>query len=202
MSLISSRLSRGDEIIRIFSCLPTLSTERLILRCAKRRDAASIFQYARNPNVARYVLWEAHESIRDSRAYVRYLRSQYRRGEPASYVLVRKEDGRVFGTIGFMSFDRENLCAEVGYSLAEDCWGQGFATEALRAVLRLSFETMHLHRVEAQHDCCNPSSGRVMEKCGMHREGVLRKKIFNKGDYRDVVLWSVLEKEWRDAHNA
>ena len=68
-------------------------------------------------------------------------------------------------------------------------------TEALRAVIKFGFEEMNLNRIEAQHETTNPASGRVMEKVGMKKEGVLRQRLRNKGKFVDVALYSVLRGE-------
>lgn len=179
-----------------FSDLPVLETRRLMLRRVSMRDAQDIFDYSRDPEVARHVLWEAHRSILDTRAYLRFILRQYREGTPSSYAIVLKETGRVIGTIGFMAYDRDNSMVEVGYSLARSAWNQGYATEALRAVLRLAFHDMRIHRVEAQHEVDNPASGAVMRKCGMHREGTLRGRVYNKGRFSDVELYAMLRSDW------
>ena len=70
-------------------------------------------------------------------------------------------------------------------------------TEALRAVVRFGFEEMNLNRIEAQHETANPASGRVMEKVGMRKEGVLRQRLRNKGKFVDVALYAVLRGDWR-----
>ncbi len=69
-------------------------------------------------------------------------------------------------------------------------------TEALQAVLAECFGTLRLHRVEAMHESDNPSSGRVMEKCGMTHEGHLRGKVFNKGAFRDVEIWGIVREDY------
>lgn len=183
-----------------FSRLPVLETPRLILRRMTMRDAHDLYDYSKDPEVARHVLWSAHRSVWDTKAYIRYVLQQYRLGEPSSWCIVDRESGRAIGTIGFMSFNAENSTVEVGYSLARSHWNQGLMTEALTAVLREVFETLKLHRVEAQHFSANPSSGRVMEKCGMTHEGHLRRRIFNKGEFQDVELWAILRKDWQHLH--
>jgi len=105
------------------------------------------------------------------------------------------------GTIGYMDYSEEHASVEVGYSLAKWVWGKGLATEALRAVIDHTFDTMDVNRIEAQHETDNPASGRVMEKCGMMKEGVLRQRLFNKGRYTDVALYSILrqdKKPWKN----
>ena len=178
-----------------FSSLPVLQTERLILRPLRGKDAADIYAYASDPEVARYVLWEPHRSVAETRSYIRYIRALYRRGLPASWGVVHRETGRVIGTIGFMWFSDVNCSAEVGYSFSRAFWNAGYATEALHAVISSVFSSLPLHRLEAQHDVRNPASGRVMEKCGMRKEGLLRQRVKNKDEFIDTVLWSVLRSD-------
>lgn len=181
----------------IFSDLPVLETPRLILRPLRMSDARDVYAYSADPEVAKHVLWEPHRSIGETRAYLRYILRQYRSGMPTSYGIVLKETGTVVGTIGFMWLNPENRSAEVGYSLARPLWNRGLMTEALSAVLDMAFTVLRLHRVEAQHETDNPASGRVMLKSGMHREGTLRGRIFNKGRFVDVDLYAILREEWR-----
>ena len=181
-----------------FSHLPVLETPSLVLRPVRLSDAADIYAYAADPEVARYVLWDAHRSIRDTRSYIRYIRSLYRAGAPSSWAIVLRETGCVIGTIGFMWASSENRSAEVGYSLSRRYWNRGFATEALSAVLSSAFHTLNFHRIEAQHDARNPASGRVMEKCGLRREGLLRSRLRNKGEFIDVVLYAILRRDFEN----
>ena len=184
-----------------FSRLPRLETDRLILRRMTLRDAHDMYRYASDPEVARQVLWDAHRSIWDTKAYLRYAIAQYHSGMPSSWAIVEKESGRMIGTIGFMSYTAEHALAEVGYSLSRACWNRGLMTEALDAVLREAFTSLQLYRVEAMHFTDNPASGRVMQKCGMLQEGVLRGRVCRKGVYRDVALWGVTRADWEKQHS-
>ena len=179
-----------------YTYMPELETERLVLRRLTMRDAEDIYRYSRDTEVARHVLWEAHRSIGDSRAYLRYMLRRYRQHEPASWGIEYKATGAIIGTIGFMWIQTDNSAAEVGYSLSRAYWNQGIMTEALRAVLRYGFTRLHLNRIEAQHELTNPASGAVMRKCHMKKEGTLRSRLFNKGRYVDVDLYAILKKEY------
>lgn len=180
----------------IFACLPRIETDRLILRPLQMRDAKDLFAYARDPEVSRYVLWDAHKSIWDSRKFLYYARMQYRKGVPSSFAMELKESGRMIGTIGFMWVNTDYKSAEVGYSMSRDWWNKGLMTEALEAVLRFGFEEMKLNRIEAQHDTENPASGKVMAHCGMQYEGVMRQRVMNKGRLRDVAMYALLHQDW------
>ncbi len=173
-----------------------LETDRLILRRMDPHDAHDMFEYSRDPLVAQHVLWDAHSSISESRSYIKCMMRKYRAGDPASWGIVRKDQDRLVGTIGYMWYQPENNAAEVGYSIARDCWNQGYMTEALAEVLRYSFENMNMNRVEAQHEVDNPASGAVMRKNGMVHEGTLRSRLYNKGRYVDVEIYSILRKEY------
>ena len=181
-----------------FSRLPDLETPRLLLRRMRLKDAKDIFAYASDPQVARYVLWEPHQHIRETRSYIRAVRRAYRLGEPASWAIELKEEKKVIGSIGYMWVSPENRSAEIGYSLARPFWNRGIMTEALARVILSAFHDLHLQRLEAQYDIRNPSSGRVMEKCGMRREGLLRSRIRNKGEYVDVAICAILRGDLPD----
>lgn len=180
----------------LFDDMPRLETPRLILRRLEMRDAPDLFDYSRDPQVAKHVLWDAQTSVSEARAYVRYMLRRYRTGEPASWGIEEKETGRVVGTIGYMWYQRDNNACEVGYSLARRRWNRGYMTEALAEVLRFSFEELGVHRVEAQHEVENAASGAVMRKCGMRKEGTLRGRLYNKGRYVDVDLYAMLREDY------
>ena len=181
-----------------YGYMPTLETPRLRLRKLSMRDAQDIFDYSQDPQVARYVLWEAQTSLSEARSYIRFMLRKYRLGEPASWGIEWKETGRIIGTIGFMWIQRDNAAAEVGYSLSRAYWNRGIMTEALAEILRYGFRSLNLNRIEAQHETENPASGAVMRKCGMQREGILRQRLLNKGRFVDVELYAILRRDFSD----
>lgn len=181
----------------LFSQLPTLLTPRLILRPVRMSDASDLYEYSKDPEVARHVLWDAHRSIHQTRAYVRFLLRQYRTGAPSTFVIVLRENQKVIGTIGFMWAQPENRSAEVGYSLSREYWNRGMMTEALRCILEFGFEKLGLNRIEAQHECDNPASGKVMLNVGMKHEGTLRQRLYNKGRFSDIQLYAILREDFK-----
>ncbi|MBQ2991297.1 MAG: GNAT family N-acetyltransferase [Clostridia bacterium] len=176
--------------------MPMLESERLILRRIAMRDAKDIFAYSKDPEVARHVLWSAQKELSEAKEYCRYMMKRYRNDEPASWGIIEKKTDTLVGTIGYMDYSEDNASVEVGYSLARWMWNGGYMTEALRRVIAYTFESMDINRIEAQHETDNPSSGRVMEKCGMRKEGVLRQRLYNKGAYRDVALYAILREDY------
>lgn len=183
----------------IFDRMPVIETERLLLRKVEMKDAQDMYEYSCDPLVARHVLWDAHTSVNDTKGYIRYMLRRYRLGEPSSWGIEDKATGKIVGTIGYMWYQEDNNAVEVGYSLARRHWNKGYMTEALRAVIDYSFQTLGLHRIEAQHETDNEASGAVMRKCGMEKEGTLRGRLYNKGKYVDVNVYAILQEDYKKA---
>ena len=179
--------------------MPTLETKRLILRRINIRDAKDIFEYSKDKEVARHVLWSAQKDISEAKDYCRFMAKRYRNDQPSSWGIIDKATNRLVGTIGYMDYNEDNATVEVGYSLARWLWNGGYMTEALTRVIEYTFEAMDVNRIEAQHELENPSSGRVMEKCGMRKEGELRQRLYNKGRYVDVALYAILKEDYDKA---
>ena len=84
----------------------------------------------------------------------------------------------------------------MGFWIGVQSWGKGYATEAAGRVIRYAFEELRLNRVYAHHMLRNPASGRVLEKVGMKREGLLRQRVRKWGVFEDVVLLALLRQDW------
>lgn len=187
---------KKELICRIFSRMPELQTERLILRKMCVGDAEDMYAYARRSEVTRYLLWSPHPDLFYTRDYLRYLATRYATGSFYDWAIVLKSTGRMIGTCGFTSFDAPHDAAEIGYVLSPDYRGQGIAPEAVRAVLAFGFERLALHRIEARFIEGNDASLRVMEKVGMRFEGYRREAMLVKGSYRTIGYSSILRHEY------
>jgi ribosomal-protein-alanine N-acetyltransferase len=184
----------------IFADLPSLSTERLVLRRMSMDDAADMFENSSDPEMTRYVGWDAHRTIEDSRAFLATVIEQYHNGHVANWGIEQRENGRLIGTCGFIYWNITHARAEIGYALGRKYWNMGYMTEAVDEVLRFGFQRMELNRIEARCEVENIASARVMEKCGMSFEGVLRQHMLVRGSFRDLKMYSILRGEWEQAH--
>jgi ribosomal-protein-alanine N-acetyltransferase len=99
-------------------------------------------------------------------------------------------------TIGFWKFEFESYRTELGYMLKRKFQGNGYMSEAIRRVLQYAFNELNLHSVEARVDSENISSLKVLEKIGFAREGYLKECSFNKGQFRDNVIFSLLRQNY------
>ena len=140
---------------------PTLRTERLRLRRPAERDLPAIAAIAGDWRVARRLARVPHPyGMADARFFLeRIVPNQW------VWALTLPDTDVLFGTIGLLPDDNGDA-AELGYWLAPDAWGNGFATEAATAVLRFAFDTLGLSRLTSGHAENNPASGRVLAKLG------------------------------------
>lgn len=180
----------------IFSNLPVLETERLKLRKLSLRDATDVFEYASSPEVSEHVSWDYHRNISDSIRFLRTIVQQYESGIPSPWGIALKAERKLIGTIGFHTYSAENFYGEVGYALSDKYWNKGFMTEALSEVLRFGFEVLKLNRIEAACKPMNIRSEKVMIKCGLKFEGILRQRLFAKNTFHDLKIFSILRDDY------
>ncbi len=175
----------------IFRRLPRVETQRLILRPLEMADAEAVFAYAKDPEVARYLSWQPHRSIDDARQFISRTLSRYAQGQPASWGLEHKADGRLIGTAGFVNFLPRVSSAEIGYVLSPAYWGQGFASEAVREIIRFGLAELGLERIEARCRVENLASQRLLDRCGMSFERVVEPGPLLAGQMEPFRLYSV-----------
>lgn len=177
--------------------IPTLETPRLLLRPLTAADAPDIYAYARDPEVARTTTWQPHQSLEEAHTFIAWAHHRYDLGSPEPFGIVLRDTGRVIGTCGLSPIWAHNR-AELGYALARPYWGRGFTTEAVQAVLADGFQRMALNRIEARCMTENLASERVMQKAGMHLEGILREREICKGQTISLKLYALLRRDWEE----
>ncbi len=175
----------------------TIHTKRLILRRFYIGDADAMYRnWAGDPEVVKYLSWPVHKSVNDSLHVVRIWEPDTPDKAHYNWCIESRELGEAIGSIAAVRIDEAIDGVEIGYALSRKFWGQGLMTEALAAVIRFFFEEVSVNRVEARHDVANPASGRVMEKCGMTPEGVLRRGGRNNQGIVDTRVCSILKSEY------
>jgi [ribosomal protein S5]-alanine N-acetyltransferase len=174
--------------------LERIDTARLVLRKPRLDDADSIFEsYARDPEVTRHLTWLPHKSSEETRRILQRMLDGWSAGTAYPYALTLKDEDAV---IGMIAMHPDGFKVEIGYVLARSRWGNGYMTEALRAVVDWALQQPGVHRIFATCGVENPASARVLEKSGMQREGLLRKYIVhpNRGDEpRDSYIYSIVK---------
>ncbi len=171
-----------------------LQTPRLLLRELALEDAPAVQEWAADPEVARYMPWGPNtpeQSEEFLRSVVPTRMESPRRTFELGIVL--RASGQLAGACGIRIRDADHRIADLGYVLRRDCWGQGLATEAARALVEFGFRALGMHRIWATCHVENARSARVLEKAGMEREGRLRENVQKGGVWRDSLLYAVID---------
>lgn len=180
-----------------FSTFPTLKTERLLLREVQHRDAKDILVSFGDFEVQKYNgpvldLNGVHDMVTDMRA-------TYAKKMSLAWGITRQGDETVLGMVGLWDWNKYHRRAMLGYDLARVYWGNGFATEAITAVLRFAFDPaqMNLNRVDAYTIADNQGSVRLLERLGFTREGTRRGYSWEEdGTFHDSAIYGMLQAEW------
>lgn len=172
-----------------------LATERLTLRLHADGDASDLQRIYSRPDVARFLLEEPW-TVQDAERQIgeRLARTGLETGDGQLAAII-EHDGALIGDVALWLTDRERRVAEIGWVLDPAQGGRGLASEAVRAVLDLAFDTYGVHRVAAQMDARNEASARLAARVGMTREAHLRQDWWSKGEWTDSVIFGMLESD-------
>lgn len=175
-----------------------LETERLVLREFEEGDWADVLAYQSDPRYLEYYPW-TERSPEDAQAFVRtFVLQQHERPRTKFQLAVAlKSDGQLIGNCGIRKGAPDAREADIGFELSPHHWGEGYATEAVRAIVHLGFTELGLHRIWSWCIADNAGSARVLERLGMRLEGRLKEKEHFKDRWWDTLLFAILESEWR-----
>jgi ribosomal-protein-alanine N-acetyltransferase len=175
-----------------------LTTERLILREFSASDWPAVLAYQSNPLYLRYYEWTSR-TPGEVREFVQMFLAQQQEDPRRKFQLaiVLKATGQLIGNCGIRMRSADAHQADIGFELDPRHWGQGYATEAARAVVQFGFTRLRLHRISSWCIADNVGSARVLEKLGMRQEGRLRENEYFKGRWRDTLLYAILGYEWQ-----
>lgn len=151
----------------------TFETDRLLLQRLRYEDAEEIFfSYASKAEAVAYVSWARHETIQNTRNFLRYTNAAWRSKKDFSFSIRLKSDNRLIGSYGVLN---EMGKIQFGYILGPLHWGNGYATEACIAVTEHLKIVPNIYRIGTYVDCEHTASMRVLEKCGFVQEAKLIK---------------------------
>lgn len=174
---------------------PRLMTPRMVLRPFRAEDAPAVQQLAGHHDIASTTLSIPHpypDGVAE--LWISSHASKYAEGVETVFALTLRASGDLIGAMGFEENPRHDW-AEIGYWIGRPFWGQGYATEALRSFIQWTFAHTALNRLQSCHFMRNPASGRVMQKAGMTREGIMRQRVKKWGHYEDIAIYAILRSE-------
>jgi RimJ/RimL family protein N-acetyltransferase len=178
--------------------VPVLLTKRLKLRALQEADAAGLHTAYSDPVAMRF--WDSPPSndVAETLVSIRRSRSadaQYH----AAFAIELQHSGQFVGMVNY--HDRRPWARRLvlGWILARPFWQQGLMQEAAQALLGHCFGELNTHRVEAEIEPENTASIRLAERLGFQREGLLRERMFVAGEPRSVLMYALLQPDWRGA---
>ena len=173
-----------------------IETERLILNRLTFEDIYMINHWHRNDNVSRYMAWESCKSFFETCQLLDMWLNDYQRMNRYLWGIRLKKENKLIGRIKLVNMNEFVSACEADYCLSEEFWGNGYASEALMAVIEFAFNQMNANKVYACHILANKASERVMQKCHMQREGTLRDHIKKESGYYDCNIYSILQRDF------
>lgn len=174
---------------------PTVSTARLLLRQFLPTDAPRIQELAGAKEVAAGTLLPHPYEDGTANTWIANQLRNFETGSSLYFAITMAQNGALIGSIG-LEIAREHRQARLSYWLGVDYWRQGFATEAVNAVLAYGFERLDLNRIYAPHFSGNEASGHVLQKAGMTYEGRMREHYLRFGRFVDLELYGMLQRDF------
>ena len=175
-----------------------IATDRLILREFVVEDWPDVLAYQRDSRYLRLYPW-TDRTEEDAKEFVQMFIDQQNESPRRKFQLAitLPESDRLIGNCGIRRKLENDWEADVGYELAPDLWGRGYATEAAQAMVDFGFMEMRLHRISSWCIADNLASARVLEKIGLRLEGRLRRNEYFKDAWWDTLVYGMLRDEWQ-----
>lgn len=175
--------------------MPTLQTDRLVLRPFRATDALAVSAHCGEWRIARMLARVPHPySLEMAEAWIASRRQAADDGAEHSFCI--ELGGEAVGSIGLRKNGEGKY--ELGYWLGQACWGKGFATEAAFRVLYFAFDDLGAKQVVSGHFSDNPASGRVLEKCGFRYTGNSMEECAARGEAVEHRNFELGRAEWAE----
>ncbi len=180
-----------------FHPFQNIETERLLLRRLDTNDAEEVFALRGNPETMKYIPRPLAKSIEDALEHIAMIEDKIVNNTGINWGITIKGNPKIIGIIGHYRIQPENHRAEIGYMSLPKFNGQGYITEAIKAVVAYGFDQMNLHSIEAIIDPDNNASERVLQKNGFIKEAHIKENELWNGKYWDTVIYSLLKRNWK-----
>jgi len=175
-----------------------LETDRLVLQELSWNDLDKIHVFHSIPDVAKFNTIGIPEHISVTKNIIKGA-IEDQANKPRSiygWTVWLKDDHTFMGETGMSLSNDRFKRGEIHYHIAPELWGQGYATEIAQRLIKFGFEDLNLHRIEAGVATNNIGSIRVLEKSGMHREGLRRGILPIRGEWCDNYMYAILEGDY------
>ncbi len=173
----------------------SMQTARLRLRPVVQADLPALLLVNGDDAVTHHLPYDTWANLADAQAWLERIAKRVEEGHTLQLVMERVADSTVIGAAILFAYDAASSRAEIGYVLGRAHWGQGYASEAVRALTQHCFEQVGMRRLEAQVNPSNTASCKLIESLGFQLEGHLRDRYTAKGNTYGVHLYGKLASD-------
>ena len=174
-----------------------IETNRLILRKFTINDINATFKnWTSNDKVTEYLRWPTHKDISVTEKVIKDWIKSYKIPSFYQWAIVSKDINEPIGTISIIDMDEITSKVHIGYCIGSNWWNKGYTSEAFSAIIPFLFNEVKVKRIESQHDPNNQNSGKVMKKCGLKYEGLLRKADWSNKGIVDACIYGLLSEDF------
>lgn len=177
---------------------PKLETGRLALVQISKQYTQSYFDIMSRDEVTRYYGMNSLKTIEEASKIIQSFQDGFENRKSIRWGMVLKESGTFIGTVGLNNLNIGSKKAEIGYELHPSHWHKGLTTEAVKEVLRYSFEVLGLFRMGAITYPKNIASNQLLKQLGFSHEGLLRGYLYQNEQSHDAFVFSLLKTEWTE----
>lgn len=178
--------------------LPVLTGSGVTLRELEASDAPSLLAMLTTEEVSRFIS-PPPTSVEGFERFIEWSRRQRTAGQYVCFAVVPDGMTAAIGLFQVRSIEPGFATAEWGFALGSAFWGTGAFVEGARLVVDFVMDTIGVHRLEARAAVQNGRGNGALRKIGAVQEGVLRRSLLKNGEYLDQALWSILDRDWRQA---
>jgi RimJ/RimL family protein N-acetyltransferase len=177
-----------------------IETVRLTLRRYVENDYDDLLRLQSNPDVARYLLYDARtpEQVKEALAGRLADVPMDADGQALTLAVILRDTGQHLGEVTLFMNSVEHRTGELGYVFHPESFGHGYASEASVELLRLGFEELGMHRIIARLDARNTASAKLLRRLGLRQEAHFVRNEFLKGEWTDELVFAMLADEWTE----
>ncbi|MBN2412418.1 GNAT family N-acetyltransferase [candidate division KSB1 bacterium] len=178
-----------------FDQFPELESDRLKYTRITLKDSETLFEIRTNTKVMKFMDIEEMKSISESENLIKSITESFNLGTGISWGIIEKSINAFIGYFGFWRIDIRHCRGEIGYALHPNYWGKGYMKETADKLIKYGFGKLNLHSIEANVNPENLPSIKLLEKIGFRKEAHFRENFLFKNEFKDSVIYSLLEKD-------
>jgi len=192
--------SNTTQVMKInkscFDIFPELESERFKYIQVTLADVEDIFKIYSDPEVAKYDWYKPITTKDDALSIINRYSKEFQNKEELTWGVARKYDNKIIGYCCLGSFNDDSRRSEIGYGFNRDEWNKGYATEAIKVLVKFGFDIMNFNRIEATVTLGNDASVNALKKANFLQEGIVRERSIMKGKFEDDVILAIIRKDY------